>query len=387
MNHTSSRSHCIFRVVIKSKVEGSNVTLQSTINLIDLAGSEGVAKSDINGKRLKEGSAINKSLLSMYTVINKLNRKEKYIGFRESKLTRILQPYLGGTSYTAIICNIHPLKDNYQESINTLRFAMCAGGVKNSVKINYKSDEASQELNSMKEELHADLEENKKLESDLYILKDRKMSQISGLEDIENLVQKSQKNIQILCTQIESKTVQLEELKSSIGQGTENHNLLLKEVKEIEVEILENSDKEKLQQLTSKKVQLDFQLKEVISNNTRLLSERRELELKAQEMKKVVESHLKELDHLKSKGRFFEETNSVLSRNLTPTRNGGTPFKLCDGSSNNRLQRESKNLSKFIHFSNYQRAFLTRKKNSLILLSQLRTREKKILIRFVILTG
>jgi len=45
----------------------------------------------------------------MYNVINKLNKNEKFIGFRESKLTRILEPYLGGNSYTAIICNIHPL--------------------------------------------------------------------------------------------------------------------------------------------------------------------------------------------------------------------------------------------------------------------------------------
>ena len=101
----------------------------------------------------------------MYNVINKLNKNEKFIGFRESKLTRILEPYLGGNSYTAIICNIHPLQSNYQESINTLRFALCAGGIKNNVKINISTNGALKAVEDFKNELsvvqktQSDLEE------------------------------------------------------------------------------------------------------------------------------------------------------------------------------------------------------------------------------------
>jgi hypothetical protein len=72
----------------------------------------------------------------MYNVISALNRNSSFVCFRESKLTRILQPYLGGNSLTAIICAVSPVQSNYQESINTLRFALCAGGIKNDVKIN-----------------------------------------------------------------------------------------------------------------------------------------------------------------------------------------------------------------------------------------------------------
>lgn len=60
--------------------------------------------------------------------------------FRESKLTRILQPYLGGNSITAIVCTISPLRSNYQETVNTLRFGICAGGIKNDVKVNVKEN-------------------------------------------------------------------------------------------------------------------------------------------------------------------------------------------------------------------------------------------------------
>ena len=125
----------------------------SSINLVDLAGSEGVAKSDINGQRLKEGANINRSLLSVYNVITKLNNRAEFVCFRESKLTRILQPYLGGNSLTAIICNIHPLESNYNESVSTLRFAMCAGGVKNNVKINLQPKDNRRLMEEMDQEL------------------------------------------------------------------------------------------------------------------------------------------------------------------------------------------------------------------------------------------
>ena len=45
--------------------------------MVDLAGSERVGHTGAEGVRLKEGSHINKSLLSLSTVIGKLASKEK----------------------------------------------------------------------------------------------------------------------------------------------------------------------------------------------------------------------------------------------------------------------------------------------------------------------
>ena len=42
------------------------------MTLVDLAGSERVAKTGAEGIRMKEGTAINKSLLTLGNVINKL---------------------------------------------------------------------------------------------------------------------------------------------------------------------------------------------------------------------------------------------------------------------------------------------------------------------------
>ncbi|KAL0439297.1 UNVERIFIED_CONTAM: Kinesin-like protein KIN-7N [Sesamum latifolium] len=120
MNARSSRSHTIFRMVIESKGKDNQCNTSSTLddairvsvlNLVDLAGSERVAKTGAGGVRLKEGKHINKSLMILGNVINKLSEGGKqrgHIPYRDSKLTRILQPALGGNAKTSIICTVAP---------------------------------------------------------------------------------------------------------------------------------------------------------------------------------------------------------------------------------------------------------------------------------------
>jgi centromeric protein E len=57
-----------------------------------------------------EGSFINKSLLTLGTVIHKLAEgSAAHIPFRDSKLTRLLQASLSGAgAKVAVVCNITP---------------------------------------------------------------------------------------------------------------------------------------------------------------------------------------------------------------------------------------------------------------------------------------
>ncbi len=106
---------------------------------MDLAGSEGASKTQADGLRLREGSNINRSLLALSNVINKLslaNTGKSFINYRDSKLTRILQPALGGNSKTAIICTITQTLTNYQETVNTLHFGQKAKHVKTTINVN-----------------------------------------------------------------------------------------------------------------------------------------------------------------------------------------------------------------------------------------------------------
>merc|ERR1740131_273373 len=121
MNERSSRSHTIFGIILEStnrmgdetmteedeSEEGHQVTV-SHLNLVDLAGSEKTAQTGASGARLKEGSKINQSLLTLGQVIQKLSSGEGHVNFRDSKLTRILQNSLGGNAKTAVICTVTP---------------------------------------------------------------------------------------------------------------------------------------------------------------------------------------------------------------------------------------------------------------------------------------
>ncbi|PQP93468.1 kinesin-related protein 11 [Prunus yedoensis var. nudiflora] len=143
MNARSSRSHTIFRMVIESNAKDSSSSIDairvSVLNLVDLAGSERIAKTGAGGVRLKEGKYINKSLMILGNVINKLSDGAKnrgHIPYRDSKLTRILQPALGGNAKTSIICTIAPEEVHIEETKGTLQFASRAKRITNCAQVN-----------------------------------------------------------------------------------------------------------------------------------------------------------------------------------------------------------------------------------------------------------
>ena len=59
-----------------------------------------------------------------------------HVPFRDSKLTRILQPSLGGNARTMIICTMSPAVAAMDESHSTLKFASRAKDIKNKPQVN-----------------------------------------------------------------------------------------------------------------------------------------------------------------------------------------------------------------------------------------------------------
>ncbi|AAS54743.1 AGR253Wp [Eremothecium gossypii ATCC 10895] len=125
-NERSSRSHSVFMVHINGRNLHTGETSQGKLNLVDLAGSERINSSAVTGERLRETQNINKSLSCLGDVIYALNTPDagkRYIPFRNSKLTYLLQYSLVGDSKTLMFVNIPPDPNHISETLNSLRFA------------------------------------------------------------------------------------------------------------------------------------------------------------------------------------------------------------------------------------------------------------------------
>ena len=86
----------------------------------------------------KETGQINKSLFTLGKVISMLSSKKdpskinhKYIPFRDSKLTMLLQDSLGGTSKALMIACVSPSEVYLDETISTLNYATRTMNIKN----------------------------------------------------------------------------------------------------------------------------------------------------------------------------------------------------------------------------------------------------------------
>ncbi|XP_007958075.1 kinesin-like protein KIF19 [Orycteropus afer afer] len=143
-NQTSSRSHAVLQVAVRQRSRIKNIlqeVRQGRLFMIDLAGSERASQTQNRGQRMKEGAHINRSLLALGNCINALSDKgsNKYINYRDSKLTRLLKDSLGGNSRTVMIAHISPASSAFEESRNTLTYAGRAKNIKTRVKQNLLS--------------------------------------------------------------------------------------------------------------------------------------------------------------------------------------------------------------------------------------------------------
>ncbi|XP_078134394.1 kinesin-like protein KIF6 [Sander vitreus] len=160
MNQASTRSHCIFTVHLCRREPGSATLRRSKLHLVDLAGSDRVSKTGLNGQLLTEAKYINLSLHYLEQVIIALSEKNRsHIPYRNSMLTSVLRDSLGGNCMTTMIATMAVDKRNLDESISTCRFAQRVSLIKNEAILNEELDPAlliarlKREVQSLKEDL------------------------------------------------------------------------------------------------------------------------------------------------------------------------------------------------------------------------------------------
>ena len=174
MNSHSSRSHALCTLTLRVVKENSSFV--SKLNLVDLAGSERAKKTQATGDAFHEGVSINKGLLALGNVVAALSAKAKredennngntattasnnhiHVPYRESKLTRLLKDSLGGNGMTVLLACVSPSTTNFDETLNTLRFASRASSIVNAAKVNIENqaDASSllREVNRLRDQL------------------------------------------------------------------------------------------------------------------------------------------------------------------------------------------------------------------------------------------
>lgn len=129
INSTSSRSHYVFRLIIK---DAKTSTEYSRLTMVDLAGSERNADSLYHdAERQRESALINASLYSLKDVIRitALNSKagrnksaNRHVNFRGSKLTMLLKDnFTSDTSKTVVISTLSPIATDTEHTMNTIQ--------------------------------------------------------------------------------------------------------------------------------------------------------------------------------------------------------------------------------------------------------------------------
>jgi hypothetical protein len=133
LNARSSRSHCLVHVYVVTAEGG--MTKKKEILFCDLAGSERIQKSGVEGTMRDEALCINGSLSALGKVIKQLGEGTNYVSYRDSTLTMLLKSSFGGRSCTSVVINVSGDAVYSDETVASLRFGQRMTWVRNNATV------------------------------------------------------------------------------------------------------------------------------------------------------------------------------------------------------------------------------------------------------------
>ena len=321
MNAQSSRSHALLIVRIEKnftdKESNEHIMTQGHLYLVDLAGSERVTKTNAREMRLEEAKKINYSLLILGNCIQSLiSPNSKYVSYRDSKLTRILQESLGGNAKTSLIVTISPSGYNSEETLSSLNFGLRAMKVQNKPMINRTQDYQALCF-KLQEEYDKLMEENTKLNIEYNKVCDENEKLKNGETylnmQINNIKQQIKNDSKAISHE------EMEKIKKKFEKEMSNLDKYYKEVmknKEEENEkIMKDIDNtlvkkdNEIQNITNKLNEYKIKLKNVTDINYDMKKE-------IEDIQKTCNDMLLEKEQLNSKINSLIATNKNLTKNI-----------------------------------------------------------------------
>jgi len=125
-NDRSSRSHAVITATVTVD-GGAGGVRKGTLAFVDLAGSERIMRSGaIDSEwRTSEAVATNQSLSSLHRVVLALSTKARFVPFRDSTLTKLLQQSLTSQSTCAVLVTVAHRSSELDEAEtkSSIRFA------------------------------------------------------------------------------------------------------------------------------------------------------------------------------------------------------------------------------------------------------------------------
>ena len=321
MNANSSRSHALLIVRIEKnytdKQSNEHIMTQGHLYLVDLAGSERVTKTNAREMRLEEAKKINYSLLILGNCIQSLiSANSKYVSYRDSKLTRILQESLGGNAKTSLIVTISPSGYNSEETLSSLNFGLRAMKVQNKPVINrtqdyqamcYKLqedyDKLMEENSKLNIEYNKVCDENEKLKSGEIFLNMQKNAIKEQIKNDPNFF--STEDMDKIKKKFEKEMNNLEKYYNDVMKNKEEENEKI--MKEIDNTLIKKDNE--IQNISNKLNEYKIKLKNLLENNSDMKKE-------IEDIQKTCNDMLLEKEQLNSKINSLTITNKNLTKNL-----------------------------------------------------------------------
>ena len=334
MNAHSSRSHALLITRIErnftDQESNDQIITQGHLYLVDLAGSERVTKTNARELRLEEAKKINYSLLILGNCINNLtSSNSKFVSYRDSKLTRILQESLGGNAKTSLIVTISPSGYNSEETLSALNFGLRAMKVQNKPIINrtkdYQSicfklqeeyDKLMDEYSKLRIEYDKVCDENEKLKNGETFLNLQSQSIKQQLQN-SNEKSLSPKELNKIKVKFEKQISELEKYYNEVIKNKEEENIKI--MKEIDNALVKKDNQ--IQDLKNKLNECELKIKNMKETNIDINKEVDDLQKTCNDMLLEKEQLISKINELTLSKQNLTQNLNMLNKTIEDKKN------------------------------------------------------------------